>query len=213
MRTPSRNSRTTLFSNPRSQQASLPGAGLQKLKEQYAEPLAPSPVDETDPNMTRGDYDDQISALPPMPGHQRQASAASREDFDLPDDQQRNEEPSFEDLMDATLEAADAPDNHCSVRSPLPPEWRAAEFSRMMISDPLSAQQEAGRSTEHLPLPSALFAAGPGHLPALSSSRSVPNFAVTGSRPGTARVDAEDGEEGTQATPASGRWFRSVRGN
>ncbi|KAF3039797.1 hypothetical protein E8E12_009352 [Didymella heteroderae] len=106
---------------------SLPGAGLQKLKDQDGKPQPPSPVDETDLDTTRGDYDDQISALPPMPGHQRQASAVPSEDFGLPIREHQNEEPSLEDLMDVALNAADTPGNRCSVRSPLPPEWRAAE--------------------------------------------------------------------------------------
>ena len=190
--------------------AFLPGARLQNLKEQDEESVPPLPVDEMDVNMTRGDYDDLISALPPMPGHQRQVSAVSSVDFDFLIDQQRNDDPSLEDLMDDALHAADAPGNRCSVRSPLPAAWRTAEFSRMISSSHLT-QQETSRSAELLPLPSAVFESGPGHLPALSSSRSVPNYAVTSSRPGTAGVDTEIGEDGAQATPASGRWFCSAR--
>ncbi|KAF3051195.1 hypothetical protein E8E11_001832 [Didymella keratinophila] len=168
--------------------ASLLSAGLQKLKKQEDEPLPPSPVEETDPNMTRGDCDDHISALPPMPGHQRQVSAVSSEDTRTSIHQQSDEEPSLEGLMDDVLDAADAPGNRCSVRSPLPQEWRDAEFSRTRSSSGLT-QPEVSKSTEYLPLPSAVFTAGPGHLPSLSASRSVPNFAVTSSRPGLARVD------------------------
>jgi hypothetical protein len=194
--------------------ASLPGAGLEKLKEQddeqEEEPLSASLVDETDLNMTRGDNDDHICALPPMPDRQRQAPVVSSEDSHTPVYQQSDGEPFLEDLWDDVLDAADAPGNRCSIRSPLPPEWRAADFSTLMSSNPVT-QQEASKSTEYLPLPSAVFGPGPRYLPALSPSRSVPNFAVTSSRPGAARVDADDGKDGAQATPASGRWFRSVQ--
>jgi hypothetical protein len=174
---------------------SLPGAGLTRLKEQDEKPLPPSPVDETDPNLTRGDNDDGILALPPMPGHHRRTSAVSSEDFEFPIRLQRDEEPSLEDLMDDALDAADAPGNRSSIRSPLPPQWRATEFSRTMSSRGIR-QQEASRSTEFLPLPSAVLSSDLGYLPNLSAPRSVPIFAVASSRPGTARVDGDDGGDG-----------------
>lgn len=190
----------------------MPGAALQKLKEQDEELVPTSPVDETDPDMTRDDYTNQISALPRMPGYQREAYVVSSEDRHSPLPGQSDEEPSLDDLMDNTLDALDAPGNRCSIRSPLPPQWRAVEFSRMGSSC-MAAQRGERRSTEYFPLPSAVFEAGAGYLPNLSTSRSVPNFAMTGSRPGTAQFNSEDGEECAQATPNSGRWFRSARRN
>lgn len=188
---------------------SLPGAGLQKLKEQDEKPLPPSPVNETDPNLTRAGDDDEIQALPPLPGHHHEAPAAPSMPAPLPtqDEHENVDGPFLESLadpaMDEALAEADAPGNRSSTRPALPVEWRAEAFSQTMGSSGMM-QPTSTSHTGFLPLPSAVMSPGIG---------SLPNLSVSTSRLGRTRAGMDEDGDGAQETPASGKWFGGGNGD
>ncbi|KAJ4357116.1 hypothetical protein N0V95_002772 [Ascochyta clinopodiicola] len=105
--------------------SSLPGASLLELQARKEKPLPISPIEEGfDADMTRGsDDDDEITALPPLPGYRYQYPAylsSSEEHSDLP-----SVECLADQAMDDAEAAYDAPGNRSSVRLPLPAEWMA----------------------------------------------------------------------------------------
>lgn len=186
----------------------MPGAGLQKLKEPDEKPLPPSPVDETDQNLTRTGDDDELQALPPLPGHRYKAPAAPSMPAPLPtqDEDENVDGPSFESLadqaMDEALAEADAPGNRSSTRPALPVEWRAEAFSQTMGSSNMM-QPTSASHIGSLPLPSAVLSPDLGWLP---------NLSVSTSRLGTARAGMDEDSDGAQETPTSGKWFGGGNG-
>ena len=177
---------------------SLPGAGLQKLRERE-KPMPVSPIQEDfDADLTQGGDDVEITALPPLPGYRYQASDGPQV-F-----QERIYEPSIKYLadqagqaMEEAMAVADVPGNRSSTRLPLTAIWTAEELESPMTVGNGGIEQQAQRiqtgQREPIPLPAAVFL--PGATP-------LPCFQVLGNKPATARSEADDIDNGEQKTSA-----------
>ena len=119
---------------------SLPGTGLLEPEEREEKPLAAPPTqDEWDLDMTLGDHDDEISALPLVPGSQQHHTAPQAPIPNQAQDEEDNQ-PSVQDLADQIDEvplAAHSAGNRLSIRPPLRKEWRTdiLEASKAESSD------------------------------------------------------------------------------
>lgn len=189
---------------------SLPGAGLHLLREREDKSPPTTPIDESDVELTRGDDEDDMTALPPMPDRKHSPSVSCRTSWSLSMNEEDNADQfSVDDLadeaMDEALAVADAPGNRSSIRPTLPAEWimdwPSTPKSTRAAAGPITEQQTPMKQTGRLHLSSTMYS------PMTSPTSSFFNFSTRGSRASETSSEVEEDVDTAQKTLASCRWF------